>query len=127
MKSRWLLAVALFASAVLFGCSHENAYRRAAALTGGNPRAGRQAIRRYGYQTCHTIPGVAGARGMVGPPLDTIGDRYVIAGELPNTPENLMHWIQHPHQIEPHTMMPEMGVSEQDSRDIAAYLYSLRN
>jgi hypothetical protein len=28
--------------------------------------------------------------------------------------------------VEPHTAMPEMGVTEQDSRDIAAYLYTLR-
>ena len=69
---------------------------------------------------------VPGARGLVGPPLDGIRDRYYIAGELANTPTNLVQWIQHPHQVEPHTVMPEMGVTEQDSRDIAAYLYTLR-
>jgi cytochrome c1 len=69
---------------------------------------------------------VPGARGLVGPPLDGVGNRQFIAGELPNTPENLMRWIQHPRQVEPHTLMPEMGVTEQDSRDIAAYLYTLR-
>jgi cytochrome c1 len=37
-----------------------------------------------------------------------------------------MLWIQHPRQVEPRTAMPEMGVTEQDSRDIAAYLYTLR-
>ena len=93
---------------------------------GGDARAGRQDIRKYGCYSCHTIPGVAGARGLVGPPLDGIRNRQYIAGELPNNTENLMKWIQHPHQVEPHTVMPEMGVSEQDSRDIAAYLYTLR-
>lgn len=127
MKVKCVLTAALLASVALAGCSRRKSYERAVALTGGNPQAGRQAIRKYGCQTCHTIPGVPGARGMIGPPLDTIGNRYVIAGELPNTPENLMHWIQHPHQVEAHTMMPEMGVTEQDSRDIAAYLYSLRH
>lgn len=121
------LLLVLLVVALLGGCERRKSEERATALTGGgNPHAGRQAIRKYGCQTCHTIHGVPGARGMVGPPLDTVGNRYVIAGELPNTPENLMHWIQHPHQVEPHTMMPEMGVTEQDSRDIAAYLYSLR-
>jgi cytochrome c1 len=62
----------------------------------------------------------------VGPPLDGIGNRQYIAGELPNTAENLMLWIQHPRQVEPHTVMPEMNVNEQDSRDIAAYLYTLQ-
>lgn len=93
---------------------------------GGNARAGRQDIRKYGCNACHTIPGVAGARGLVGPPLDGIANREYIGGELQNTPENLMKWLQHPQQVEPHTVMPEMNVSEQDSRDIAAYLYTLR-
>jgi cytochrome c2 len=93
---------------------------------GGNAIAGRQVIRKYGCNACHTIPGVDGARGLVGPPLDGIADREYLAGELQNTPENMMKWIQHPHQVEPHTLMPEMNVSEQDSRDIAAYLYTLR-
>ena len=102
---------------------------RAAYITtgGGNARTGRDAIRRYGCYACHTINGVPGAHGLVGPPLDGIGNREFIAGELPNTPANLMRWIQHPRQVEPHTVMPEMGVTEQDSRDIVAYLYTLRS
>lgn len=110
------------------GCSSLSGaeVRDAARLTaGGDARAGRVDIRRYGCYTCHTIAGVPGARGLVGPPLNGIGNRAFIAGELPNTPENLMHWIQHPHSVEPHTLMPEMNVTEKDSRDMAAYLYTL--
>jgi cytochrome c2 len=100
---------------------------RAATLTsGGDARLGRAGIRKYGCNTCHQISGIPGARGLVGPPLDGIGQRYYIAGALPNNPGNLMLWIQHPRQVESHTAMPEMGVTEQDSRDIAAYLYTLR-
>lgn len=112
----------------LVACSNINPQRaRAAYITtgGGNAQAGRDAIRKYGCYACHTIAGVAGAHGLVGPPLNGIGNREYIAGEIPNTAANLMHWIQHPHQVEPHTVMPEMNVSEQDSRDIAAYLYTL--
>jgi cytochrome c len=94
--------------------------------TGGDPAAGRIKIRNYGCQACHTIPGVTGADALVGPPLIHWSRRVYIAGELPNTPENLMRWIQHPPQIEPKTSMPDMGVTEQDSRDIAAYLYTLK-
>jgi cytochrome c2 len=93
---------------------------------GGDARVGQVQIRKYGCNACHEISGVPGARGLIGPPLDQIGRRYYIAGEIRNTPDNLMRWIQHPHQIEPHTLMPEMGVTEQDSRNIAAYLYTLR-
>lgn len=101
--------------------------KRAATLTGGgDARLGRTEIRKYGCNTCHEISGIPGARGLIGPSLDDVGQRYYIAGELPNTPENLMLWIQHPRQVEPHTAMPEMGVTDQDSRDIAAYLYTLK-
>jgi len=114
---------------LLVGCDRltQTEVKRAAALTGGgNARLGRTDTRRYGCNTCHEIPGVPGARGLIGPPLTGIGQRYYIAGELSNTPDNLIRWIQHPKQVEAHTAMPEMGVTEQDSRDIAAYLYTLR-
>jgi cytochrome c2 len=117
--------LALFSS----GCSRLDSEEVHAAFTltgGGDARNGPETIRRYGCNACHTISGVDGARGLVGPPLDGIGDREYLAGELPNTPQNLMKWIQHPRSVEPHTVMPEMNVTEQDSRDIAAYLYTLR-
>jgi cytochrome c len=101
--------------------------KRAAILTGGgDARLGRTQIRKYGCNTCHEISGVPGARGLIGPRLDGLAQRYYIAGELPNTPDNLMLWIEHPRRVEPHTAMPEMEVTEQDSRNIAAYLYTLR-
>jgi len=93
--------------------------------TGGDPHQGQMKIRNYGCQSCHTIPGVQDAKALVGPPLDHWSKRVYIAGEVPNTTENLKKWLQHPTKIEPKTAMPEMGVTEQDSADIAAYLYSL--
>ena len=111
---------------VLF-CGCERAIeRKAAAMTGGNPALGKEVIRRYGCGACHSIPGVAPARGQAGPPLDGIGDRAVLAGQLPNTPENLMRWIRDPQGIVPGTAMPDLGVTERDGRDLAAYLYTLR-
>lgn len=95
-------------------------------LTGGEPARGAVAIRKYGCQACHTIPGVSAADGLAGPPLDRIGSRSYLAGRLPNTPENLMRWIRDPQGIAPGTAMPRLGVTEQDGRDIAAYLYTLK-
>lgn len=92
----------------------------------GEADRGRDLIRQYGCHTCHTIPGIAGADGNVGPPLTLIAHRSYIAGELPNSPGNLVQWIKHPQSIEPKTAMPEMGVTDQDAKDIAAYLYTLR-
>jgi cytochrome c len=128
---RLALAIALLAllAGALTSCDNLSDKRvKTAYITtgGGDARTGRDTIRKYGCYACHTIDGVPGAHGLVGPPLDGIALREFIAGELPNTPQNLMLWIQHPRQVEPHTVMPEMGVTEQDSRDIAAYLYTLR-
>jgi cytochrome c2 len=129
MRASSLVFAAAFAMALgTSSCSKMNSqeFGQTAVLTdGGNARAGIRAIRKYGCPACHTISGIPGARGLVGPPLDGIADRSYLAGELSNTPANMMRWIQHPREVEPHTVMPEMSVSEDDSRDIAAYLYTL--
>jgi len=87
---------------------------------------GRAAIRRYGCGSCHSIPGITGADGLVGPPLGQIASRVYIAGVLPNEPENMIRWIQNPPAVDEKTAMPNMGVTARDARDIAAYLYTLR-
>lgn len=94
-------------------------------IAGADPRRGADAIRRYGCGSCHTIPGIRDARGMVGPPLTAFGRRTFIAGEVPNTADHLVVWIEVPQSIEPGTAMPNLGVSEGEARDIAAYLYTL--
>ncbi len=91
----------------------------------GDPRQAPYAIQKYGCGSCHVIPRIAGADGMVGPKLTSISERSFLAGELPNTPDNLIMWIQHPQQVKPSTAMPELGVSDADARNIAAYLYSM--
>lgn len=98
----------------------------AAPIAGGNRDRGAQAIAAMGCGACHHIPGIAGANGLVGPPLDNIAQRGMIAGELPNTPENMVRWIRDPQAIEPATAMPNLGVDEQNAIDIVAYLYSIR-
>jgi cytochrome c len=94
------------------------------ATAGNNNRAGVAAFTKYGCGSCHTISGVPGANGLVGPPLTGLGNRRYIAGELPNTPDNLTHWIQHPQSVNPRTAMPELGVTSRDSNDIATLLYA---
>ena len=83
-------------------------------------------MRKYGCQSCHTIPGVVGADGLVGPPLAGIASRSYIAGVLPNAPANMLRWIQDPKLVDSLTAMPNVGVTPSDARNIAAYLYTLR-
>ena len=80
----------------------------------------------YGCTTCHTIPGVTGASGSVGPPLDGFRDRAYVAGILPNEPGGLVRWLMNPTVHAPMTAMPDLGVTETHARDMAAYLYTLR-
>ncbi len=96
----------------------------AAQITGGDPERGRLAFRRYGCGSCHTVGGVPGADGLVGPPLDGVGSRVYLAGNLSNTPENMAEWIESPREIDPRTAMPDVGVREAEARDIAAFLYT---
>jgi cytochrome c1 len=95
-------------------------------VAGGDARRGPHLIVAFGCARCHTVPGVEGARGNVGPPLNRFGDRSYIAGMLRNTPPNLVRWIRDPQGVVPGNAMPDMGVSEAEARDIAAYLYTLR-
>ena len=78
----------------------------------------------YGCGACHTIAGVSGANADIGPNLDHFSQRRYIAGRLPNTAPNLIRWIESPQQVDPGNVMPDLGVSDQNARDIAAYLYS---
>ena len=95
-------------------------------VVGGNVERGRASLDGVGCGSCHVIPGVTGARGMVGPPLTMFARRAYIAGQLPNDPENLVRWIQDPQDVEPGTAMPDLGVGPAVARDMAAYLYTLR-
>jgi cytochrome c len=91
----------------------------------GSPDRGAELIAQYGCGSCHTIPGVNRADGLVGPPLTRFGARSYIAGQLPNNADNLRRWISDPQAVEPGTAMPKLGVSAIDAQDIAAYLYTL--
>lgn len=112
--------------ALLTGCDAGKTTLGVNAAGLGNAEHGKQLIESYGCGACHMIPGVHAARGMVGPPLEYFAERTMVAGELANTADNLTRWIQHPRQIEPGTAMPDLGVTQDEANDIAAYLYTLR-
>jgi len=94
--------------------------------TVGDANSGSRAIRELGCGTCHGIPGIRGANGVVGPPLDRMGRRIYIAGLLRNTPDNMMTWLRDPQSIVPGNAMPNMHLSEEQVRNITAYLLTLK-
>jgi cytochrome c oxidase assembly factor CtaG/cytochrome c2 len=87
---------------------------------------GAHLIERYGCGSCHMIPGIDGADGLVGPPLIHWGRRAYIAGVLPNNPDNLAFWVRHPQKVIPGVDMPEMGIKQREAQAIAAYLNTIQ-
>ncbi|MDX1663978.1 MAG: hypothetical protein R3272_09300 [Candidatus Promineifilaceae bacterium] len=119
------LALGLVVALLLTACTERAEEVNMWEVALGDAGAGEEAIEEYGCPACHVIPGIPGADGQVGPPLTDWSERQTIAGALPNIPPNLIRWVMEPQAIEPDTLMPDMGVSERDARDIAAYLYTL--
>jgi cytochrome c1 len=119
----WLYLV-IFSTLFASACTGEvNGVPEPRDVPDGDVERGRTLIADYGCGTCHTIPGVPGADAMTGPPLPRFYQRTYIAGNLPNTLDNLIAWIVDPQAIEPGTAMPSLGVTQDEARDIAAYLY----
>lgn len=96
----------------------------AEAITGGDPWRGEALFIHYGCGSCHALSDVRTATGSVGPPLDGIALRVILAGKLSNTPTNMERWIHDPQSVTPGTAMPRLGVSQGDARDITAFLYT---
>jgi cytochrome c2 len=121
-----VIAVAVFAAGAIFNTvSDRNDMRvHAAAATGGNPSRGEAMFIQYGCGACHRLAHVRKASGAVGPSLDGVAVRAMIAGKLANSPDNLEHWIRDPQAVSPGTAMPDLNVGQRDARDIAAFLYT---
>jgi cytochrome c1 len=120
----WLILIAALLG--LAGCQGGATVQAYSPATGGTPREGLAVIRQYNCGACHIIPGVPDAKGLVGPPLLFFARRTYIAGELPNTTENLVRWLMSPQSVEPKVAMPNLGLSEDQARSVVAYLYTLR-
>jgi cytochrome c len=106
--------------------AHERTQLRihAAAITHGDPWRGEAMFIQYGCGSCHALKNVRNATGSVGPPLDGVALRVIIGGHLANTPTNMETWIRQPQQVSPGTAMPDLGVGDEDARDITAFLYT---
>lgn len=83
---------------------------------------GRELTAEYGCGACHVIPGVPDARGRVGPKLEDFGNQMYVAGVMKNTSENVALWIRLPRAISAQTAMPDLHVTEEEARQIAAFL-----
>ncbi|MEW6542522.1 MAG: c-type cytochrome [Nitrospirota bacterium] len=70
---------------------------------------------KYGCNACHRV-GEEG--GVVGPALDRAGFRLNATW--------VYRWIKYPQAMKPETRMPNLGISDEDAKALAAYLSMLR-
>jgi len=96
-----------------------------------NPTAaaeGADLIQQKGCPGCHTIPGIPGATGTVGPNLGGVASRPTIAGGAVqnNGPDDIKRWILDPPAVKPGTQMPKLGLTDDEATKIATYLETLR-
>lgn len=96
-------------------------------VLGGDPRRGAAILRTgaHGCAGCHEVPGIRFPRGVAGPSLGGLVNRAFIAGQLPNTPDVLVAFLQDPPSLVAQTGMPDVRLSLEDARHVAAYLYAV--
>ena len=88
----------------------------------GGAAEGAELFRTRGCIACHTLDATSKAK-MIGPNLANVGSRrYIAAGTLLNTDENLARWIQNPQEIKSGVQMPITGLTLEQARAVAAYL-----
>ncbi len=92
-----------------------------------DPAAGRDVVQRVGCASCHVFPDISWPRGALGPNLGDFADQGLIGGRVPNRPDLLAAFVRDAPALIPGTTMPAMPISERESRDVAAYLYTLRD
>ncbi len=74
---------------------------------------------------CHTIRDVSA--GVLGPDLTHFGSRTTLAaGLLPNGPQTVAAWLKDPQAVKPGAKMPNLGLTDDEARALAAYLLSLK-
>lgn len=134
--SAWLLPTAFISALIAMALSllvpmmhaddHAIIVASAEKAVGGEVNRGPDLMKRYGCGACHIIPGVRGGKPNVGPSLADFASRPTIGNHVQNTPDNLVKWIIHPAAVDENALMPSVGVSAKDARDIATYLYTLK-
>lgn len=117
-----LLGIA--ASLLLAGC--QDYWAGTSEPPPGDAEKGAALISSQGCGSCHIVPGIIGADGLAGPSLENIALRGYLAGVLPNTHDNMVQWLLDPPAVDPLTAMPDLGLTQAQATDIAAYLDTLQ-
>lgn len=87
---------------------------------------GRQLVTDKGCVACHAFPDVQWPRGGLGPSLENFARQGLIAGRLPNQPGVLVRFVRDAPAHLPGTAMPAIPMTDQEARDVTAYLLQLK-
>jgi cytochrome c oxidase subunit 2 len=108
-----------------FDAWREAQTRGAAPVSAPDARAGRRIFEER-CAGCHSVRGTTSA-GMQAPDLTHLASRRLIAaGQMTNTPEHRLDWIEHAQRIKPDSLMPSMPLSASDATALSAYLSTLQ-
>lgn len=122
-----------FAAGKAFGEPDQVGPLVAAAPAGGGELSaeaaeGRRLLGAKGCGSCHVVPGLATAKGTIGPSLAGVGGRRQLAGGVVphNSVEDLAAWIMNPQALKPGTAMPAVPMTEDEALKIATFLETLK-
>ena len=91
-------------------------------------KQGRETFLSLACTGCHTVQGTA-ANGKVGPELTHIASQTTPIAGVPGlavNEDNLTRWIKNPPAVKPGTVMPNLGLSDQQIHDIVQWLLTLK-
>lgn len=100
---------------------------RTPTLSDASAATGRQLVVSKGCVACHTFPDVQWPRGGLGPSLEDFARQGLIAGRLPNQPGILMQFVRNAPALVPGTAMPAILMTDEETRDVTAYLLTLKS
>ena len=83
-------------------------------------------FRSKGCIACHIAPGIPEAVGTIGPDLNGLASRAMIADVMELTEENLAKWIHDPVAMKPDTVMLNVGLSDPEVETLVTWLLSLK-
>jgi len=101
---------------IVYVAHHEADPRSDATL----PQTGVQLFVNKGCYGCHKKYSSVGCPTLVG-----FSERSLIAGRVPNTPDNLRKWLKNPASIKRGSRMPNLGLTDQEVEVLIIYIQSL--
>lgn len=98
------------------------AHNEAPKIETSKEKRGLELMTTKGCLACHAVSGTE-LVGITGPNLSSLGSRRTIAaGTLANSSEDMARWLRDPTLVKPGSIMPNLGLNEDEISDLSAFL-----